>query len=59
MGCRFLEPVNQQSVEFELADQKISFVVQVHNYLMATGYRFGIIVNFGHHPKWQCERIVR
>jgi GxxExxY protein len=32
---------------------------QVHNYLKATGYRLGIIVNFGHHPKLQYERIVR
>jgi len=32
---------------------------QVHNYLKATGYRLGIIVNFGQHPKLQYERIVR
>ncbi|MEO9930351.1 GxxExxY protein [Rhodopirellula bahusiensis] len=32
---------------------------QVHNYLKATGYRLGIIANFGHHPKLQYERIVR
>jgi GxxExxY protein len=32
---------------------------QVHNYLKATDYRLGIIVNFGHHPKLQYERIVR
>ena len=32
---------------------------QVHNYLKATGYRLGIIVNFGHHPKLEYERIVR
>ncbi len=32
---------------------------QVHNYLKATGYRLGIIINFGHHPKLQYERIVR
>ena len=32
---------------------------QVHNYLKATGYRLGIIVNFGHYPKLQYERIVR
>ncbi|MBT5018738.1 GxxExxY protein [bacterium] len=31
---------------------------QVHNYLKATGYRLGIIVNFGHFPKLEYERIV-
>jgi len=40
----------------EITDQHRS---QVHNYLKATGYRLGIIVNFGHHPKLQYERIVR
>ncbi|HNP84277.1 MAG TPA: GxxExxY protein, partial [Nitrospira sp.] len=29
MGCGFLEPVYQECVEFELADQKIPFVAQV------------------------------
>ena len=32
---------------------------QVHNYLKATDYRLGIIVNFGHYPKLQYERFVR
>jgi len=31
---------------------------QVHNYLKATGYRLGLLVNFGHYPKLQYERIV-
>lgn len=31
---------------------------QVHNYLHATGYRLGLLVNFGHYPKLQSERIV-
>jgi GxxExxY protein len=31
---------------------------QVHNYLHATGYRLGLLVNFGHYPKVEYERIV-
>jgi len=30
---------------------------QVHNYLKATGYKLGLLVNFGHHPKLEWERI--
>lgn len=38
-----------------LADEYRS---QVLNYLSATGYRLGLLVNFGHHPKLEWERIV-
>jgi GxxExxY protein len=31
---------------------------QVYNYLKATGYRLGLLVNFGFYPKLQHERIV-
>ena len=31
---------------------------QVINYLNATGYKLGILVNFGGHPKIEWERIV-
>ena len=31
---------------------------QVHNYLKATGLRLGLLVNFGHYPKLEYERIV-
>lgn len=31
---------------------------QVHNYLRATGHRLGLLVNFGHHPMVEWERIV-
>ena len=32
---------------------------QVHNYLKATGLRIGLLVNFGHYPLVEHERIVR
>ena len=31
---------------------------QVHNYLKSTCYKLGLLVNFGHHPKVEWERIV-
>jgi GxxExxY protein len=31
---------------------------QMLNYLNATGYKLGLLVNFGHHPKLEWERIV-
>ena len=39
----------------ELADEHRA---QVHNYLKATGHRLGLLVNFGHYPKVEYERIV-
>lgn len=30
---------------------------QVMNYLKATGFELGLLVNFGHHPKIEYERI--
>ena len=32
---------------------------QLHNYLKATGYKLGLLINFGHFPKVEYERIVR
>ena len=32
---------------------------QVHNYMKATGYKVGLLVNFGHYPKVEHERIIR
>lgn len=32
---------------------------QLHNYLKATGHKVGLLVNFGHYPGVEIERIVR
>ena len=32
---------------------------QVHNYLKATGFKLGLLVNFGHFPQIEIERIIR
>ena len=32
---------------------------QVHNYLKSTRYKLGLLVNFGHYPQIEHERIVR
>ena len=32
---------------------------QILNYLKATGVRLGLLVNFGHHPGLELERLVR
>lgn len=32
---------------------------QAHNYLKATGFKLGLLVNFSHHPQLEWERIVR
>jgi len=101
-GCGFVEPVYQECLSLELAEQEIPFKeqlelalnykgkilrqiykpdfvcfdkiileikavsnlcdehrAQVHNYLKATDLKLGLLVNFGHYPKLEWERIVR
>jgi GxxExxY protein len=46
-------------VELKAVSQLIDeYRAQVHNYLKATGHRLGLLINFGHYPKVECERIV-
>ena len=42
-----------------LSDLADKHRAQVHNYLKATGQRVGLLVNFGHYPKIEHERIIR
>jgi GxxExxY protein len=32
---------------------------QLHNYLKITGFRLGLLINFGHFPKVEIQRIIR
>ncbi len=32
---------------------------QIHNYLKATGLHLGFLINFGHFPKAEIERVIR
>lgn len=42
-----------------VSDLNDVFRAQVHNYLKATGFQLGLLVNFAGHPKLNYERIVR
>jgi PD-(D/E)XK nuclease superfamily len=42
-GCGFLEPDRAQLL----------------NYLHATGFELGLLINFGHYPKLEYQRIAR
>lgn len=46
-------------VELKAVEQLVDeHRAQLLNYLNATGYRLGLLVNFGHHPKLEWERMV-
>ena len=42
-----------------LAELKNEHRAQLHNYVKASGYRVGLLVNFGHYPALHYERIIR
>src|SRR5262249_22269357 len=47
-------------IEIKAVSQLIpEYCAQLHNYLKATGLRLGFLVNFGHYPKLEYERIIR
>jgi GxxExxY protein len=52
----FAEVVLELKAVSELIDEHRA---QVHNYLKATGLRVGLLVNFGHYPRVEHERIIR
>jgi GxxExxY protein len=45
-------------VELEATDELVDeHRAQVLNYLSATGYKLALLVNFGHYPKLEWQRI--
>ena len=54
-GCGFLEGVYQECAVAALVDEHCA---QLLNYLNATGKRLGLLINFGHYPGLEWERIV-
>ena len=72
-GCGFLEPVYQECLGIEFEYQRIPAIAkpylvsaltdehraQLLNYLYATGFDLDLLVNFGHCPKLECERIAK
>jgi GxxExxY protein len=45
-------------VELKAVSQLIAeHRAQLINYLQATGFKLGLLVNFGHYPKMEWERI--
>jgi GxxExxY protein len=63
LTCKFIpdflcfgEIIVELKAASELCDEHRA---QMHNYLKATGFRLGLLVNFGHYPKLEYERIVR
>jgi GxxExxY protein len=51
---------NKIVLELKAVDKLVDeHVAQVLNYLNATGYELGLLVNFGHYPKLESKRIAR
>ena len=66
-GCQLMQTYKPDFLCYERIILEIKAVsalapehrAQVHNYLKAAGHRLGLLVNFGHYPKLQYERIVK
>ncbi len=68
-GVGFVEGVYQKFIPDFIIDDKIIVEIkavknltdehrsQIQNYLKATGYKLELLVNFGHSPQIQIERI--
>jgi PD-(D/E)XK nuclease superfamily protein len=70
-GCGFLEPIYQECLGIKFEYQRIPAIAkpsltltdehraQLLNYLHATGFELGLLVNFGHYPGLEYECIAK
>ena len=57
LGSGFLEKVYEKALLIELRNQGLAAEAQLLNYLKATGYEVGLLINFTH-PKAQIKRFI-
>ena len=66
LGPGFLEPVYQEALEIESGARTLPFKAQLSgkeeaqilNYLKVTGYKVGVLINFGSYPKLEWKRFI-